>query len=940
MLSKKLFIVLIMILSTFAIAQRASAACPPAQNSNLVTWTDTLVDCLPAEGTDDFLEPSATDITNFKAAVSALLAEDFTGADTLADVVGYEVFAYTDAGNGNETIYALHPESGNTDSRGYFFVRPQSQVKRNLVLEAPHPADDADTALLAARIFREAGARAFFFAGTDRCANAATTSCVGTTDVCSGGTGAHRISDMAHHEKSFFQAFHEVASQEPDTIAIQLHGFGSGLPGYAFSISDGSVVTRPLSYLTNAVAAEFESRMLTAQPSVSFPGNSCNRAGNLEELCGTESVQGRFTNGTANLCQLNEVFAPEANGRFIHLELSRDLRDAEQSGEADNFDSQLVVDALKAAFPERGAKVADLVWADLNGDGSQDPGEPGLEKVTLQLHPAGQTAVTTESDRDGGYAFRGLAAGDYEAELVLPNGFNRSPEGTGTATDSDFDSAGFTDVLTLATNQRRLDVDGGLVPLATNGQISGRVWNDADGDGRKETGEANLSDVTVLLFSEGGTQLGSTTASAGAFSFSNLLPGKYYLRFDAGTRGLAEPAAGVDTDADPQTGETALITLAPGAMTAANVDAGVVAECFSKTFIAFGNSWKTFSPSSASGIANWNLPGFSETGWSTLTAPLGYNATGMTAVTVPAFPSHTVYFRRNFQVADPALFQYLSLRVLRDDGVIVYVNGIEVFRNNMPRNPIDAGTPALDSASGEVFAKIPASVLTAGTNLVAVELHDRRKEADDTPDGRFNLELIGTICDTCRIQTTEIASQIATFLDQSTTKQNVPQDGDDEIEFDGSSGVQTRGLIKWDLSNPALDGLDLLAVEIEVEVTNTTNDTFPLFRVTRDWNEAQATWNLAKTGSNWGSPGAGSFTSDYANSSLGTLPKSSSTGIFTIPLNQTGILVVKGWIAGTVSNYGLISVAPGSGGGIDISSDDSANPPKLRLIHTVATCTP
>ena len=44
----------------------------------------------------------------------------------------------------------------------------------------------------------------------------------------------------------------------------------------------------------------------------------------------------------------------------------------------------------------------------------------------------------------------------------------------------------------------------------------------------------------------------------------------------------------------------------------------------------------------------------------------------------------TTYFRRAFTVANTSVIHALTLRLLRDDGAVVYLNGAEVFRSNMP----------------------------------------------------------------------------------------------------------------------------------------------------------------------------------------------------------------------------------------------------------------
>jgi hypothetical protein len=105
----------------------------------------------------------------------------------------------------------------------------------------------------------------------------------------------------------------------------------------------------------------------------------------------------------------------------------------------------------------------------------------------------------------------------------------------------------------------------------------------------------------------------------------------------------------------------------------------------------------------------------------------------------------TTYFRRSFAVSDPASFTALSLRVMRDDGVIVYLNGSEIFRNNMPAGAAGYLTPASAALGGvDEYTFVPATLdpgyLVFGNNVVAVEIHQNSGASSDIS---FDLELTG-----------------------------------------------------------------------------------------------------------------------------------------------------------------------------------------------------
>jgi hypothetical protein len=108
----------------------------------------------------------------------------------------------------------------------------------------------------------------------------------------------------------------------------------------------------------------------------------------------------------------------------------------------------------------------------------------------------------------------------------------------------------------------------------------------------------------------------------------------------------------------------------------------------------------------------------------------------------------TTYFRRSFNVPDPAVVGGLQMRLQRDDGAVVYLNGRMVWSSNMPER-FDAQTPASAAIEGSDeaewhFMEVPSGLLLPGKNVVAVEVHQSDKPTAAEPgDLRFDLELSG-----------------------------------------------------------------------------------------------------------------------------------------------------------------------------------------------------
>ncbi|HEY2952882.1 MAG TPA: Ig-like domain-containing protein [Verrucomicrobiae bacterium] len=168
------------------------------------------------------------------------------------------------------------------------------------------------------------------------------------------------------------------------------------------------------------------------------------------------------------------------------------------------------------------------------------------------------------------------------------------------------------------------------------------------------------------------------------------------------------------------------------------------------TLVPTGSVWKYLDNGTDQGTA-WRAVNFNDGAWSSGRAQLGYGD-GDEATVVNAGPTNnhfiTTYFRRSFNVDDTAFFTNLTVRVLRDDGAVVYLNGAEVFRSNMPTNgPILFTTrassivPSGDETTNFYAKAISPGLLVSGTNVLAVEIHQVETNSSDIS---FDLELGGT----------------------------------------------------------------------------------------------------------------------------------------------------------------------------------------------------
>jgi hypothetical protein len=173
------------------------------------------------------------------------------------------------------------------------------------------------------------------------------------------------------------------------------------------------------------------------------------------------------------------------------------------------------------------------------------------------------------------------------------------------------------------------------------------------------------------------------------------------------------------------------------------------------TLITHNSNWKYKDDGSNQGTS-WYSTAFDDVPWLTGNGQFGYgegdestllNACG-TVVANPSCSNKyiTSYFRKSITINDINLYQSFTFNMFRDDGVVIYINGNEVQRNNMPAGTISYTTLASAAASDDgqsiisFSLNLAASYFTTGNNVIAVELH---QSAATSSDLSFSMELIG-----------------------------------------------------------------------------------------------------------------------------------------------------------------------------------------------------
>ncbi len=214
------------------------------------------------------------------------------------------------------------------------------------------------------------------------------------------------------------------------------------------------------------------------------------------------------------------------------------------------------------------AAFGDFVWNDLNADGAQNPGEPGIPgvRVYVDINGNGVFDAATEPSAvtgpSGAYSIGNLVPGTYTARVdvsTLPAGMAQT-----------FDAVGALDhaaTFFVSANQTRTDIDFGYTAPVGIGDF---VWNDVNANGVQDPDEPGIPGVNVTAFNAAtDTEAGRAITDAnGFFLFNQLRPGTYYLVFDVPAGYVAtlrdKGADDADSDIDPATGRTHSVMLVGG----------------------------------------------------------------------------------------------------------------------------------------------------------------------------------------------------------------------------------------------------------------------------------------------------------------------------------------------------------------------------------------
>ncbi len=159
----------------------------------------------------------------------------------------------------------------------------------------------------------------------------------------------------------------------------------------------------------------------------------------------------------------------------------------------------------------------------------------------------------------------------------------------------------------------------------------------------------------------------------------------------------------------------------------------VVAQIEQVDYIEAGDTWRYFKGTAAP-PASWNTVGFNDGSWLQGPTGIGYgDGDDATELTDMRDSYLSVFMRRTFMVAEPQLVVSLGLDLTYDDGFAAYLNGVEVWRENLTSGA------AYDTAANDAIEPTPAlkdlggflALLQSGVNVLAIEVHNAGLTSSD-----------------------------------------------------------------------------------------------------------------------------------------------------------------------------------------------------------------
>ena len=275
-------------------------------------------------------------------------------------------------------------------------------------------------------------------------------------------------------------------------------------------------------------------------------------------------VAASFTSGTlTNYAQIED--AKDKDGKDV-TDKDSTPGNGFDSDEDDDDDEPVNVSPIPYG------SIGDLVFYDTNNNGVQDPGEPGVKGVKVQLQDENMVAIDSMfTDGSGKYLFDSLSSGQYFVKFFAPGDTsfvapNQGGDPTKDSNAGESGTEGKTNVITIDTTKPTNDtlrnnpnIDAGLYKAPTPfGSIGDYVFLDNNNNGIQDAGDTGVPGVKVVLQDENMIPIDSMfTDGSGKYLFDSLASGEYFVKFFAPNgQEFVAPNQGGDPAKDSNAGES------------------------------------------------------------------------------------------------------------------------------------------------------------------------------------------------------------------------------------------------------------------------------------------------------------------------------------------------------------------------------------------------
>jgi hypothetical protein len=321
----------------------------PVESGDLESYLNSIT--FGSEDDARFKIPTPSQLAEFENVVNLILQAEYGNAHAAAQVLGYELVAYTDSVSG-KLFYLLREinpiPSPLANGNGIYIFRPSATY--NVAIHAPHPAADRNTNQSAITAFMASDVRYFMMAGAHRRSHPDPSSCQDFSD--------YRPSDAVHNTAHFFYVAHKALEDFDDRIHyVELHGYGSSSYDIIASQCDtgGNPAVANLSETISDADANALTLMHSLESALDAGGeiSTCIYSTTLDTgpadrytqyLGGSTNTLARYTNGSPSVCD-QAALAENNSHRYLHIEQSWGIR--ETAGKR-----ALMAEAIKQAIED------------------------------------------------------------------------------------------------------------------------------------------------------------------------------------------------------------------------------------------------------------------------------------------------------------------------------------------------------------------------------------------------------------------------------------------------------------------------------------------------------------------------------------------------------------------------------------------------------------